>query len=180
MLMRESWGHSHWQEAACAFRDEVGYAQTLHLQSKLIDSYTLHLLCLWWCQRICDIPVIIAQCRRSQPHLMWGSLLLCLSLQGIGPSLLQCPQCQEICYSAKEPISFYTVLIKGFYFCSSCFWPWAEICAMSWVFLTSSHIGKRTQWFFCVLIHINICIYVHINITYNITCNNINELLSLE
>lgn len=124
------------------------YAQTLHLQSKLIDSYTLHLLCLWWCQRICDIPVIIAQCHRSQPHLMWGSLLLCLSLQGIGPSLLQCPQCQEICYSAKEPTSFYTVLIKGFYFCSSCFWPWAEICAMSWVFLTSSHIGKRIQWFF--------------------------------
>lgn len=68
------------------------YAQTLHLQSKLIDSYTLHLLCLWWCQRIRDIPVIIAQCHRSQPHLMWGSLLLCLSLQGIGPSLLQCPQ----------------------------------------------------------------------------------------
>lgn len=101
------------------------YAQTLHLQSKLIDSYTLHLLCLWWCQRIRDIPVIIAQCHRSQPHLMWGSLLLCLSLQGIGPSLLQCPQCQEICYSAKEHISFYTVLIKGFYFCSSCFWPWA-------------------------------------------------------
>lgn len=81
ILMLESWGHPHWQEMKCP--DPAPTIRThrlIYSASKHCFASTSSLfwcLCLWWCQKICDIPVIITQYHLSQPHLIWESLLLC-------------------------------------------------------------------------------------------------------
>lgn len=163
MLMLESWGHPHWQEAgSLCLQGWSCYAQTWHVQSELINSYTLYFntvspqIILYCGAQACDdaiqnqsiwaTPVIMNSPR--SPEALDKGKCTALSPLGVHHSLFNPDSIRKFVArqktkttnkqqqklpnqttTQKRPILFCTALSKGFYFCFSCFWPWAEIFA---------------------------------------------------